>query len=126
MDHCLVVLKESEDYNSMRAGLSDLLKEVESLKSITVNEQTFTIEYFLGGDWKFLAMATGIDLASSTFACIWCKCPADQRANTTKKWSATDTEYGAYTIEENQRLSCSGRSTKKFNVSNVHSFPPFS
>ena len=90
-----MVLKESEHYDSMRAGLNDLRREVESLASITVDKQTFAIEYFLGGDWKFLAMATEIDSASSTFACIWCKCPADQRANTTKKWSATDTECGA-------------------------------
>ena len=122
-NHCLVVLKESEDYDSMMAGLSDLRKEVESLKSITVNELTFTIEYFLGGDWKFLAMATGLDSASSTFACIWCKCPADQRANTTKKWSAIDTECGARTIEENKTLSSSTRSSKKFNVSNFPLFP---
>ena len=84
-NHCLVVLKESEHYESMKVGLSDLRNEVESLNSITIREYTFTIEYFMGGDWKFLAMATGLDSASSTFACIWCKCPADQRANTKKK-----------------------------------------
>ena len=26
-----------------------------------------------------LCMATGIDAASSTYACIWCKCPKDLR-----------------------------------------------
>ena len=69
---------------SMKVGLSDLRNEVESLKSITIREYTFAIEYFMGGDWKFLAMATGLDSASSTFACIWFKCPADQRVNTKK------------------------------------------
>ena len=43
--HCLVVLKESEHYESMKVGLSDLRKEIESLKNITV-----AIEYFMGGD----------------------------------------------------------------------------
>jgi hypothetical protein len=94
---------------------------MESLKSITINDITFDIEYYLGGDWKFLAMATGIDSATSTFACIWCKCPKDQRANTTRKWSITDTDHGARTIEENIQLA--GRSTSKFNVSNTPLFP---
>ena len=35
---------------------------------ITAREQAFEIEYYLGGDWKFLAMITGIDFASSTYA----------------------------------------------------------
>lgn len=122
-NHCLIVLKESEDYKSMKAGLGDLIKEVESLKTITVGEHTFAIEYFMGGDWKFLAMATGLDSASSTFACIWCKCPADQRANTIKKWSITDAVSGARTIEENIRLCSSAPSTKRFNVSNLPLFP---
>ena len=122
-NHCLVVLKESEDYDSMKIGLSDLRKEVKSLESITVGEHTFAIEYFMGGDWKFLAMATGLDSASSTFACIWCKCPADQRSNTKKKWSITDTANGARTIEENVRLCSSAPSTRRFNVSNQPLFP---
>ena len=31
------------------------------------------MDFYLGGDWKFLAMVTGIDAVSSTYACIWCK-----------------------------------------------------
>ena len=77
----------------------------------------------MGGDWKNLAMATGLDSASSTFACIWCKCPVDQRAKTKKKWSITDVANGARTIEENVRLCSSAPSTKRFNVSNLPLFP---
>ena len=120
-----MVLKESEDYDSMKIGLSDLRKQVKSLKSITVGEHTFAIEYFMGRDWKFLAMATGLDSASSTFACIWCKCPADQRLNTKKKWSITNTTNGARTIKENVRLCSSAPSTKRFNVSNQPLFHSF-
>ena len=33
----------------------------------------------MGGDWKFLALVTGIDSASCAYSCIWCKCKADER-----------------------------------------------
>ena len=125
----MAIFKEPESYTSMQACLSDIREEAESLASITIDGVTFEIEYYLGGDWKFLAMATGIDSATSMYACIWCKCPTAERANTTtaeranttKKWSITDTSKGARTIEENVQLG--GRSTAKFNVSHVPLFP---
>ena len=73
------------------------------------------ITYFLGGDWKFLAMITGIDSATATHACIWCKCPAIERYDSTQVWSITDESFGARTIEENTRLALSR--VKKYNVS---------
>ena len=60
---------------------------------------------YLGGDRKFLAMVTGIDCATSTYACIWCKCPAIERYDTAQKWSISNVEYGARTMEENTRIS---------------------
>ena len=69
--------------------MSDICAEVDDLDLLTVAGETFQvksylssnnawdwdwqqlfscyqIEFYLGGDWKFLAMATGIDAASST------------------------------------------------------------
>ena len=63
-NHCLAIFKEPESYASMQACLSDIKQEMESLTSVTINDITFDIEYYLGGDWKFLAMATGIDSAN--------------------------------------------------------------
>ena len=74
----------------MKLCLQDIVANVNALSMITVREQAFEIEYYLGGDWKFLAMMTGIDSASSTYACIWCKCPALNRYDTTQKWSIDD------------------------------------
>ena len=39
---------------------------------------------------KFLAIVTGIDSASLTYSCVWCKCPASDRFDATMQWSATD------------------------------------
>lgn len=60
----------------------------------------------------------GIDGATSTYSCIWCKCPKQQRFDPTEKWSLTDTTKGARSTEENSK-----QAGKKFNVSNVPLFP---
>ena len=56
---------------------------------------------FVTAYWKFLAVVTGIDAASSDYACIWCKCKKDERCDVTRQWSLTDTNCGARTIQEN-------------------------
>ena len=46
---------------------------------ITASKITFDIDNYLGGDWKLVTMCTGVDSATSTYACIWCHCPAAER-----------------------------------------------
>ena len=77
----------------------------------------------MGGDWKFLAMATGIDSASCEYACIWCKCPALDRHITDESWSISDPSHGARSIEENITIASSSRAAKQFNVSHRPLFP---
>ena len=66
-----------------------------------------------GADLKFLALCTGIGAANSKYACIWCKCPSEDRHDITKKWSINDVKEGARTIDEIKKLSAlpKGRST---------------
>lgn len=120
-NHSLAILKEPENYDSLSKGLEDLRKEVENLKSIEVDGRRYELEYYLGGDWKFLALVTGIDSAKSNFACIWCKCLKGDRADMEKEWSLLDSKLGARTIEENTELS--RKSKKQFNVSRPPLFP---
>jgi hypothetical protein len=80
--------------------LSDLINEMEESKTIKVDDNIYEIEYFLGGDWKFLASVCGIGAANADYACIWCKCPKLQRYNTNKVWSILDPKFGARTLEE--------------------------
>ena len=67
-------------------------------------------------------MVTGIDSATSTYACIWCKCPALERHDCAQRWSITDTRLGARTTEENLTIARS-RTKTKFNVSHEPIFP---
>ena len=119
--HCIAIIKEPEKYHSLILSLEDIKVEVESLSTIEVNGICFDIVYFLGGDWKFLATITGIDSATANYACIWCKCPSIERHNSKVKWSMTDIELGARTIEENVNLA--SKRSKKYNVSHPPIFP---
>ena len=99
-NYVLAIIKATEDYKSIRDSLSDLIEEMRNLHSIEVDGDKYDIEYFLGGDWKFLATICGIGCANQDYACIWCKCPRLCRWDTTKKWSIRDTSMGARTVKE--------------------------
>ena len=94
-NYLLAIAKTTENYDDLKESLSNLIDEMASLKSIKVNGFCYDIEYFLGGDWKFLACVCGLGAANSNCACIWCKCPKEQRFDIKKKWSLTSKNQGA-------------------------------
>ena len=101
-NHILAIFKQPESYECLKLALADIIHEVEHLKEIQVEGITFKITYYLGGDWKFLAVVTGIDSASSDHACIWCKC---KRCDIQWEWSLSDKNKGARTTDENMELA---------------------
>ena len=99
-NHTLAILKCEEKYFDLAAGLSSIAEEVKTLSHIAVNGEEYKIEYFLSGDWKFLAVITGLNAANADYSCIWCKCKSAERWNMEKEWSITEIENGARTIDE--------------------------
>ena len=79
----------------------------------TFSETVYTVEQFLGGDWKFLALVCGLDAANADHACIWCKCPKSKCWNMCLELSLTDPKKGAWTIIEIAELAKLGKSSKK-------------
>ena len=77
-NHSLAILNRAETYEELAAGLNDLIEEAEDLQVVTVGDKVYQTEFFLGGDWKFLALVCGIDSANAEHSCIWCKCPKHQ------------------------------------------------
>lgn len=75
-NHTLAILKVSESYDNLAAAI---IEEAKDLEILTVDNKVYQVQYFLGGDWKFLALVCGIESASSNHACIWCKCPKVKR-----------------------------------------------
>ena len=119
-NHALAIIKEQENYASLQNALEDISEEVRRLTALEI-EVTYSIQYYLGGDWKFLAIVTGIDSAKSEFACIWCKCGKGERHDMSKCWSILDPAFGARTVEENIKLSQQRKKT--YNVSHPPLFP---
>ena len=122
-NHILAVFKDPEKYDYVKKALMYIITEMKTLNVIRINGVKYQIDYCLGGDWKFLAMATGIDAASSTYACIWCKCPKDLQFDVEKEWPLSDTNEGARTIEDNIKLASLPRSKKQFSMSHDPIFP---
>ena len=99
-NYSLAILKVSEQYEELRAGLADIISEAKDIEVLTIQDQVFTIQFYLGGDLKFLAIACGIESATAQHACVWCKCNKSQRSNMQLEWSISDPRKGARTIEE--------------------------
>lgn len=77
-NYVLAVIKTTETYDNLRESLADLRMEMSNLKEISANNCTYKIEYYLGSNWKFLALVCGIGWANEDYACVWCKCPRQQ------------------------------------------------
>ena len=58
-NHCLAIFCAPENYECLKSALMDIIQEVSSLQFITVCGQQYSVEYYMGGDWKFLATVTG-------------------------------------------------------------------
>jgi len=110
--YSIAIMKISEDYDNLVAGLEDLCDEAKDLEVITLNDVTYNIQFYLGGAWKFLAMVCGLESATSEYPCIWCKCSKQQRSDMTLSWSLTDVVKGARTIEEIKEKSKLGKTSK--------------
>lgn len=88
------------------------------------SDKVYNIQFFLGGDWKYLATICGIESATAEYSCIWCKCSKSQRANTDLDWSITDTSKGARTTKEiKEKAMLSKRSTVRFSCCRAPLFP---
>ena len=75
-NHTLANLKTGEDYSDLSAGFQKISQEIKELLHITINVKHYIIEYFLGEDWKFLAIICRLNAANAEYSCIWYKCPS--------------------------------------------------
>ena len=126
-DHYTIALINStESYKNLSECVEDIVSEMKNLNILKVDDYTYTIQFFLGADMKFLAMCTGIEAANSTYPCVWCKCPSTDRHDLKKTWSMTDeVSGGARSIDEIQRCAQLKKNTKneKYGCINQPLFP---
>lgn len=122
-NHSLAILQVPESYDYLSGSLEDIVVEASELKSVEINGNEHHVEYFLGGDLKFLAIVCGIQAANSKYSCVWCECPDTERWDMDKSWSAFDKCKGARTLEtierclklpKTKRLGCKSSPIFKF------------
>lgn len=58
--HTVAILKLTEIYEDLAAGLAGICDEAKDIEMLKVNEKVFKVEFYLGGDLKFVAVVCGI------------------------------------------------------------------
>ena len=84
-NHTIAVVKGKEDYATLKQAFGDVFKDINSLISknkIEVGGKSINLEFFLGGDYKFILLMMGLKGATSHYACVWCKIHKDKRWDT--------------------------------------------
>ena len=115
-NHTVAIMKVSETYDELVNGSQDICQEAGDLEVITVKGKVYKIQFYLGGDWKFLATVCGLESATADYASIWCKCPKRERFDVSLKWSINDRAHGARSIEEIKEMAkLPKRSKLRFN-----------
>ena len=102
-NYVLVTLKTTENYYNLEESLADLTEEMSKLNKVKVRGKSSNIKYFLGGDWKFPACVCGLGGANQEYACIWCKCPHNQR-HIKRVWSLSNSSQGGFIIGGNFQI----------------------
>ena len=114
----------------MSESLIDLIHEMSNLTDITVNNENYATEYFLGGDWKFLELVCGIGRAND-YSGKWCKCPKAQRWNTSRQWNITTTIEVIGLCVASKNFNCKSKPMFQFIpmdhvvIDNLHVFKNF-
>ena len=87
--------------------------------------QVHRIQFYLGGDLKFLALVCGFGNANAEHACVWwCKCPKGKFVDMQIQWSITDVIRGARTVKEIvEKYKLGKRNKNRYNCINPPLFP---
>ena len=124
-NNLIAVIKEPENYEKLSKVLTEIQKDVESLKHLPVGTEQFEIEWFLGGDWKFPASVCGLGAAHAAYASIWFICPLYDKYDERKEWSLTDVSKGAHSIEEiQQKVNTRSKTVERYNNNNYSKHVP--
>ena len=111
-NYLLAIVQCPETGEIIQAALKELIDEVNSLTSVTVDGKEVIVEVFIGGDLKFLNQVTGIGGFASIHSCLWCKYSKQHRSDVSLEWSMTDVTKGARTVDEITENSGKPKSSK--------------
>ena len=84
---------QKENYKCLKTALNKIIKNLESINTITIDSQQFKINWMQGGDLKWLAHMNGINAANSHKPCIWCTWNNQERLNLDANWAISDRSH---------------------------------
>lgn len=97
-EHILAMVRKPEKYKYLCKIFEPIMENLPN--SVEILGKDIKVKFCLGADLKFLNEMMGLGACSSTYSCLWCKCPSNERYNCSKKWSMIDLDFGARTVEE--------------------------
>jgi len=109
----VAIINGPEKYETLKTSLSPFSDDVNQLickSTLPIDGENVELEFFLGGDMKFLLMILGLSSATADYACLWCKIHKDDRWDTTKPMNYYNEEPMRRTLEEVKRL-CGSKDT---------------
>ncbi|KAJ7383407.1 hypothetical protein OS493_028083 [Desmophyllum pertusum] len=86
-NHTIAVVKGKEEHETLKSSLSNVIKDVNSLIDdgyMIIDGRKVSLEFYLGGDYKFLLIAMGMKGATSNNSCIYCKIYKNERCDMSK------------------------------------------
>ncbi|XP_048589349.1 uncharacterized protein LOC116615043 [Nematostella vectensis] len=81
----IAAVNAPESYTTLKEAFSVTFEEINNFIAsgkLTVNDKTINLEFFLGGDYKFVLLMLGLKGATANYACAWCKIHKDDRWKT--------------------------------------------
>ena len=109
----VAIINGPEKYKTLKTSLSSFCDDVNQLickSTLPIDGENVELEFFLGGDMKFLLMILGLSSATADYACLWCKIHKDDRWDTSKPMNYYNREPMRRTLEEVKRL-CGSKDT---------------
>lgn len=98
----VAIINGKEDYITVKTALPSFFQEVNSLiqrGAIIIDGKEVKLEFFLGGDYKFLLMIMGLNSATANHACLWCNVHKQNRWDTSKAFNFYNEEPQMRTLE---------------------------
>jgi len=81
-NHTIAIVNGPESYDTLDVSFREIIKDINNhvkSKPIEIEKNKVPLEFFLGGDLKFLLLSMGLSGATSDFACLWCKVHKSKR-----------------------------------------------
>ena len=113
----IAIVNGPENYEVLKTSFKNVFGTINNLINsgeINIGNISVPIDIYLGGDYKFLLMMTGLSNATSDHACLWCKVHKLERWDMTKELEFYNSPPMARSLAEILKFASSPKSAKRY------------